>query len=146
MQIHTITRSKGLSKPKKRLGRGNGSGKGTYAGRGRKGQSARTGGKRRPGFSGGQTTLMMRMPKLGGFKNHNRVEYTVVNVDTLEKKFTANETVDKNSLLAKGLINSTKYPIKILGNGNLSIALTVKVDKISKIAGEKITQAKGKIE
>jgi len=145
MKINTIKPGVGSTTKKIRRGRGNAS-KGTYAGRGMKGQTARAGGRRRPGFSGGQTPLYMRMPKLGGFKNPCRVEYSVVNISTLEKNFSTGETVTKESLIEKRVIRSAKNPIKVLGNGELNIALTVKVDKISKVAEEKITKAKGKID
>ena len=145
MKINTLKPNTGSTKKKIRRGRGNAS-KGTYAGRGMKGQTARAGGRRRPGFAGGQTPLYMRMPKLAGFKNPCRVEYTPVNVGVLEKAFIAGDTVTKEALLEKRVIRSGKSPIKILGNGELTIALTVKVDKVSKVAEEKIMKAKGKVD
>lgn len=146
MNIHSLKPQRGSRTKKHRVGRGNASGSGPYADRGVKGQSSRTGGKRRPGFEGGQTPLLRRMPKLGGFKNPNREEYLVVNVGDLAKYFKDGETVNRTSLVEKGLIPSKKSPIKILGNGDLGIALTLKVDKVSKSAAEKIAQSKGKIE
>lgn len=145
MKINTLKPQTGSTKKRMRVGRGNAS-KGTYSGRGVKGQSARTGGRRRPGFSGGQTPLYMRMPKLGGFTNPGRVEYSPVNVGVLEKTFNAGDTVTKESLVHKKIIRNQKRPIKILGQGELTIALTIKVDKVSKSAEEKIIKAKGKVE
>jgi large subunit ribosomal protein L15 len=146
MKQNTVQAQKGSTKARTRRGRGDGSGKGTFSGRGMNGQSARAGGRVRPGFSGGQTPLYMRMPKLGGFKNPNRVEYAVINVGTLEKNFAAGDTVSKETLIEKRILRSGNKPVKVLGNGELKIALTVKVNKVTKSAEAKITKAKGKIE
>ncbi|MDP2624608.1 MAG: 50S ribosomal protein L15 [Candidatus Peregrinibacteria bacterium] len=146
MQLHELKPTAGSQKKRMRVGRGNGSGKGTYAGRGMNGQSSRSGGRRRPGFEGGQTPLHRRMPKLGGFKNPRRIEYAPINVSTLEKRFQAGDTVDRASLAEKRIIKSENLAVKVLGNGEITIALTVKVDKISKSAAEKIIKAKGKVE
>lgn len=145
MQLHELKPKFGSRHRKIRVGRGDGSKRGTYSGRGGKGQTARTGGVRRPGFEGGQTPLIRRMPKLGGFKNVNRVEYAVVNVGDFEKHFKEGDTVNRETLQEKGLIRSSK-PIKILGNGELKISLNVKVEKVSASAKEKIEKAKGKID
>lgn len=145
MKINTLKPHTGSSKKRLRVGRGNAS-KGTYSGRGMKGQSARAGGRRRPGFSGGQTPLYMRMPKLAGFTNPGRVEYSPVNVGTLEKTFKAGDIVTKETLLEKKILRNKKRPVKILGQGELTIALTIKVHKVSKSAEEKILNAKGKVE
>ncbi len=144
MKLHELKPKHGSRRHKVRVGRGNGSRKGTYSGRGGKGQTARTGGVRRPGFEGGQTPLIRRMPKLGGFKNINRVEYAVVNVGDFEKHFKEGDTVDRAALVQKGLLRSSK-PIKVLGNGKLGVALTVKVEKISASAKTKIEAAKGSV-
>ncbi|MBT5016401.1 50S ribosomal protein L15 [Candidatus Peregrinibacteria bacterium] len=146
MKLHELKPAPKSRKAKKRVGRGNGSGLGTYCGKGMNGQTARAGGRRRPGFEGGQTPLYMRMPKLGGFKNPCRKEYLPVNVSVLNDNFKANETVSLETLAAKRIIRSTKRPVKILGVGELKIALTIQVDKVSKTAAEKITKAGGKIE
>ena len=146
MKLHTLKSSEGARKSKQRVGRGDGSGRGTYSGRGMKGQTARAGGRRRPGFEGGQTPLHMRMPKLGGFKNPRRVEYAIVNVGTLEKFFSDGDTVNRETLVKKRVLRSSKMPVKVLGNGELTKALTVNVEKISKSAEDKITKAKGRIE
>lgn len=144
MQLHELKPKTGSRRKKMRVGRGNGMRKGTYSGRGGKGQTARTGGVRRPGFEGGQTPLIRRMPKLGGFRNVNRVEHAVVNVGDFEKHFKEGDTVDRAALVEKGLVRSSK-PIKVLGNGDLKMALTVKVEKISASAKEKIEAANGQI-
>ncbi len=146
MKLHELKPATKSRKSKKRVGRGNGSGKGTYCGRGMNGQTARAGGRRRPGFEGGQTPLYMRMPKLGGFKNPTRIEYLPINVGVLNDNFKADETVNLETLAKKRIIRSTKKPVKVLGVGELKIALTVQVDKVSKVAAEKITKAGGKIE
>ncbi len=130
---------------KRRVGRGDGSGRGNYSGRGMKGQSSRSGGRRRPGFEGGQTPLIRRMPKIGGFTNPNRVEFQPVNVEKLNI-FNDKDTVDVNALYEKGLVSKKTQPVKILGNGSLEKALTVKVDRVSKSAAEKIAKAKGTVE
>ena len=131
-------------KVKRRVGRGNASGAGTYSGRGMKGQSSRSGGRRRPGFEGGQTPLIRKMPKLKGFRNPCRVEFQVVNVSALEK-FEDGEVVNLASLYEKRLISKKDRPVKILGNGDLTKKLEVKVDKVSVSAREKIEKAKGSV-
>ena len=128
----------------KRRGRGNGSGKGTFSGRGCKGQTARTGGKRRPGFEGGQTPLIRKMPKLKGFKNPNHIDFQIINVEKLEI-FDDGSTINIADLYEKNLINRKDRPIKILGNGKLTKKLEVKVDRVSSSAREKIEKAKGKV-
>lgn len=123
--------SKSGRKAKKRVGRGNGSGLGTYSCRGMKGQSARSGGKRRPGFEGGQTPYLRKMPKLKGFKNPNHVEYQVVNTGQLEV-FKEGSTVTKKDLLEKNLISKKNHPVKLLtGKGELKKKLKIEVDKAS---------------
>lgn len=144
MDLLTLKSNKGARRQKKRLGRGNGSGLGTYAGKGMKGQTARTGGKRRPGFEGGQTPFIQKLPKLRGFKNTNGKEFRVLNVEDLEV-FADGATVDKNTLLEKKLIKSKELLVKILGNGELKKKLTVDVDAVSKSATEKITKAGGSV-
>ena len=131
-------------KARKRVGRGNGSGHGTYCCRGMKGQSARAGGRRRPGFEGGQTPYLRRMPKLKGFKNPNHVEYQVVNVEKLNI-FDDGATIKKEDLLSKNLISKKSRPVKLLGKGDLEKKLTIEVDKASKEAIKKIEDKKGKV-
>ena len=146
MQLNDLRPAEGSKKNRKRLGRGNSSGTGTTAGRGYKGQLSRSGGGKGKGFEGGQQPLAMRLPKLPGFINHGRVEYAPVNVSRLEALFEAGETVDAESLVAKGVIKSDFIPVKVLGDGELTKALTVKVDKVSASAQAKIEAAGGKVE
>ncbi len=126
----------------KRLGRGNGSGHGTFSGRGGKGQTARSGGNIAPRFEGGQTPLVKRMPKLKGFKNPTRVEFQVVNVGALNV-FNDGDTVDMAALYERKLIRDKSLPVKILGNGELTKKLTVKTDRIASPARAKIEAVKG---
>ena len=146
MQLHDLRPAEGSTHARKRIGRGNSSGHGTTAGRGTKGQLSRAGGGKGAGFEGGQQPLAMRLPKLPGFKNHNRVEYAPVNVERLEGLYEAGETVDGASLKAKGVIKHDYIPVKVLGDGELTKALTVKVDKVSASAQAKIEAAGGKVE
>lgn len=143
MQLNSIKKSKAV-KVKRRVGRGNGSGAGTYCGRGCKGQGQRKSGNVRPGFEGGQTPLISRLPKLKGFKNPNRSEFQVVNVKDLDR-FKDGEEVNVLTLLEKKLIRKKGEPVKILGNGKLVRKLTVKVQKISATAKNKIIAAGGKV-
>ena len=146
MQIHDLFPAPGSTKNRKRVGRGNGSGHGSTAGRGDKGQNSRAGGTKGAGFEGGQTPLAMRLPKLPGFKNRNRVEFAVVNVSRLEELFVDGEVVDSESLAAKGVIKKASEPVKVLGDGEITKKLTVKVDKISGSAKQKIEAAGGTVE
>ena len=146
MQLNDLRPAEGSKKNRKRIGRGNSSGHGTTAGRGTKGQLSRAGGGKGAGFEGGQQPLAMRLPKLPGFTNHSRVEYAPINVSRLEEVFEAGETVDTESLVAKGVIKHAFIPVKVLGDGELTTALTVKVDKVSASAKVKIEAAGGKVE
>ena len=146
MQLNDLRPADGAKKKCKRIGRGNSSGHGTTAGRGTKGQLSRSGGGKGAGFEGGQNPLAMRLPKLPGFKNPNRVEYAPVNLDRLEAKFEAGDVVDGASLEAKGIIKHADALVKVLGDGEITKALTVKVDKISASAKAKIEAAGGKVE
>ena len=146
MQLNDLRPAEGSRKNRKRIGRGNSSGHGTTAGRGTKGQLSRAGGGKGKGFEGGQQPLAMRLPKLPGFTNHNRVEYAPVNVARLEALFADGETVDADSLVAKGVIKHNYIPVKVLGDGELTKKLTVKVDKVSASAQAKIEAAGGKVE
>ena len=146
MQLNDLRPAEGSRKNRKRLGRGNSSGHGTTAGRGTKGQLSRSGGGKGPGFEGGQMVLAMRLPKLPGFKNPNRVEYAPVNLSRLEALYADGETVDGASLLEKGVIKHEYELVKVLGDGELTKKLTVKVDKVSASAKAKIEAAGGKVE
>ena len=146
MELKDLKPAEGSRHSRKRVGRGNGSGYGKTAGRGLNGQKSRAGGGKRPGFEGGQTPLVMRLPKLPGFRNINRVEYLPVNVSRLEEKFEAGEVVNGESLKAKGIIKHEDALVKVLGDGELTKALTVSVDKVSASAKAKIEAAGGKVE
>ncbi|MBR3327413.1 MAG: 50S ribosomal protein L15 [Atopobiaceae bacterium] len=146
MQLNDLRPAEGSTKARKRLGRGAASGHGTTAGRGTKGQLSRSGGGKGAGFEGGQQPLAMRLPKLPGFINHGRVEYVPVNVSRLEGLFENGDVVDCDTLVAKGVIKHNYIPVKVLGNGELTKQLTVKVDKVSASAQAKIEAAGGKVE
>ena len=146
MQLNDLRPAEGSKKARKRVGRGNSSGHGTYSGRGLNGQLSRAGGGKGAGFEGGQQPLAMRLPKLPGFKNRNRVEYAPVNVERLEALYADGETVDGEALMAKGVIKHDYIPVKVLGNGEITKKLTVKVDKVSASAKAKIEAAGGKVE
>ena len=144
MRLHELQPVEGARHSRKRVGRGTGSGHGKTACRGHKGQNARSGGGVRPGFEGGQTPLFKRLPKRG-FTNVNRIDYAVINVEDLNC-FEAGSVVDTAALKAKGLINKEYEGVKVLGDGELNVALTVKAKKFSKSASEKISAAGGTIE
>ena len=146
MQLNDLRPAEGSTKARKRIGRGNSSGHGTTAGRGTKGQLSRSGGGKGAGFEGGQQPLAMRLPKLTGFINHNRVEYTPVNVSRLDAIFADGDVVDSETLMAKGVIKHDYIPVKVLGDGEITKKLTVKVDKVSASAQTKIEAAGGKVE
>ena len=146
MEIKDLKPAAGSTKPRKRVGRGPASGTGKTAGRGLNGQKSRSGGGKGAGFEGGQTPLARRLPKLPGIRNPNRVEYKAVNVSRLDAKFEAGDVVDGESLKAKGIIKKMDEPVKILGDGEITKALTVKVEKISASARRKIEAAGGKVE
>ncbi|MDP3178155.1 MAG: 50S ribosomal protein L15 [Spirochaetaceae bacterium] len=136
----------GATKKRRRVGRGQSSGLGTTAGRGNKGQQSRSGGTTYPGFEGGQMPLYRRLPGRG-FKNAIfRKEWQIVNLEQIEGKFAAGDVVDGVALLAAGLVKKTDKLIKILGDGNLSVALTFQVDKVSANAKAKIEKVGGKVE
>ena len=147
MKLHELHASKGANKPVTRKGRGIGSGNGKTAGfgRGHKGQKARSGGKVRIGFEGGQMPLARRLPKVG-FNNIFATQYAIVNVADLEAAFNAGDVVDTEALKAKGLVKKTLDGVKVLGNGELTKALTVKAAAYSASAKEKIEKAGGKAE
>jgi large subunit ribosomal protein L15 len=144
MKLHELTPAAGSTKEVKRKGRGHGSGNGKTAGKGHKGQKARSGGGVRPGFEGGQTALARRIPKRG-FNNIFATKYATVNVSDLEK-FVDGTVVDTELLKASGIIKKELDGVKVLGNGELTKNLTVKAAKFSAAAKEKIEKAGGKAE
>lgn len=145
MKLHELQPAAGSVKDVKRIGRGHGSGQGKTAGKGHKGQKARSGGSIRPGFEGGQMPLQRRMPKRG-FNNIFALEFATVNVSELEKRFESGAVVDANALIESGALKSAKDGIKILGNGELTKSLTVKAVKFTAAAKEKIEKAGGTAE
>jgi ribosomal protein L15, bacterial/organelle len=135
----------GAKHKSKRVGRGNGSGHGTYSGRGCKGQKSRSGGGVRTGFEGGQLPLIKRLPRKRGFTNISRIEYNVVNVAKLNI-FSSGAEITPKELLKTGLIKSLTRPTKILGLGDIQYPLSIKADKFSATAEAKITAAGGRVE
>lgn len=138
---HTLRSNPGARKQRRIRGRGDGSGRGSFSGRGGKGQTARSGGGKKPGFEGGQTPLFRRMPKLKGFKPPHRVAFQAVNVSQLNA-FDEGSTVDLVALYEKNIISRKNRPVKLLGDGEVEKKLTVKVDAASASAKQKI-EAKG---
>jgi len=145
MDLSNLQRPVGAKKPKKRVGRGQGSGNGKTAGRGHKGAKSRSGFRHKRGFEGGQMPLHRRVPKRG-FHNPFRVEYAVVNLDTLAKTFDAGATVTPDTLRAIGLVRSRTALIKVLGRGAIDKALTVQAHKFSGTAVERLAAAGGRAE
>ena len=145
MKLHELKPTEGSRKRRKRIGRGDSSGYGKTAGRGEKGQKSRTGSVSRPFFEGGQIPLFRRLPKRG-FKNPDRIVYALVNLNVLEDNFNAGDVVDVESLHAKKLLGKGETIIKVLANGELTKALTVKAEKFSAAAAAKIQAAGGKVE
>lgn len=146
MRLGNLSPAEGANTPAKRLGRGIGSGLGKTSGKGHKGQWARSGGGVRPGFEGGQMPLIRRIPKRG-FNNHFTKTYSIVNVSVLES-FEAGSVIDMAILAEKGLIKVLKdcAGLKVLGNGTLTKAVTVKAERFSASAKEAIEKAGGKAE
>jgi large subunit ribosomal protein L15 len=146
LRQNSIAPAPGSRKDRKRVGRGTGSGHGTYSGRGCKGQKARTGNNKvRPGFEGGQLPLIKRLPRKRGFTNIFRVEYSTVSVGALNT-FESGTEITLELLLAAGLIKSPTRPVKVLGDGDIDRPLTVKAQKFSASAKSKIEAAGGKAE
>ncbi|MCS6923243.1 MAG: 50S ribosomal protein L15 [Fimbriimonadales bacterium] len=143
MQLHTLKPTPGSKKRRKRVGRGIGSGHGKTATRGTKGQKARD--TIPPGFEGGQTPIHRRLPVRVGFRNVNRVEYAVVNVGTLAERFQANDTVTPEILKERRILRKLKDGVKILGEGEINIPLTVHAHAISESARAKIEAAGGTV-
>ncbi len=141
LKLHHLRPAPGSKKDRTRVGRGEGS-KGKTAGRGTKGTKARY--QVRPGFEGGGVRLVMRTPKLRGFKNPFRVEYQVVNLEALAELFPNGGNVTKADLVAKGAVRKNE-PVKVLGNGDISVKLNITVDKVSRSAAEKIVAAGGSV-
>jgi large subunit ribosomal protein L15 len=142
--LSNLSPAHGSTHSKKRVGRGIGSGLGKTAGKGHKGQKARSGGKCYPGFEGGQMPMYRRLPKRG-FTNHFRVEYNEVNLAALNG-FNAGETVTPEMMLRAGLLRNASWGVKLLGKGKLEKKLTVKVHKVSQAAKAAVEKAGGAVE
>lgn len=145
MKPNELRPAEGSSKAAWRKGRGAGSGNGKTAGKGHKGQNARSGGGVRPGFEGGQLPLYRKLPKRG-FHNKFATEYAVVNLSTLEQRFADGDTVTLETLLEKKIVRKPYDGLKVLANGELTKKLTVKAAKFTAAAKEKITAAGGQAE
>jgi len=144
MKLNELSPPKGSRRPRKRVGRGVGSGKGKTAGRGTKGYNSRSGGGVRPGFEGGQMPLHRRLPKRG-FTNIFKKKIEVINIRDLSK-FESGTIVDEAALVRVGLVKGRRDGIKLLGHGEIKTPLTIKINMLSKSAREKIIQAGGKVE
>ncbi len=145
MKLHELSPNPGSRKRRKRVGRGDSSGLGKTAGRGEKGQKSRSGASIRPFFEGGQIPLFRRLPKRG-FKNPDHIEYALVNLNVLEENFNAGDVVDAEALRSKGLLGKAGKMVKILANGEITKALTVKAEKFSAAAVAKIAAVGGTVE
>ena len=145
MRQDNLSPAPGSRKNSKRVGRGDGSGHGTYSGRGCKGQKSRSGFKMSRGFEGGQLPLIQRLPRKRGFANIFRTEYSIVNLNKLSI-FEAGSEVTPERLVAAGVVKSLRYPIKILAEGDISQPLLVRANKFSAAAKAKIEAAGGKVE
>lgn len=145
MKLHELSPAVGSTSTRKRKGRGAGSGNGKTAGKGHKGQNARSGGGVRPGFEGGQMPLQRRLPKRG-FNNIFGTKYSIVNISDLEERFEDGAVVDAAAMMASGLVRKELDGIKVLGNGEITKKLTIKAAAFSKTAIEKIEKVGGKTE
>jgi|TARA_B110000263_G_scaffold226566_1_gene218291 large subunit ribosomal protein L15 len=146
MQNHTIKSSGAKSGKRKRVGRGDGSGNGSFSGKGMKGQNSRSGGGVRPGFEGGQIALIKRMPSLRGFTNIFKTKYHLVNIDSICRVYPDGGEVSPQGLVQNGVIKDEKLPLKILGRGEITVNLKVSAHKFTKSAKSKIEMAGGTIQ
>jgi len=144
MQQNTI-KSNQPRKNRKRIGRGDGSGNGSYSGRGMKGQKSRSGGGVRPGFEGGQLPMIKRLPSLRGFTNVFKKQFNAVNLDRIIEKFPEGGDIETKDLVGARVIRDNGYPTKILGRGQVTVALSVTANKFTKSAKEKIEAAGGSV-
>ncbi len=144
MKIHELSPVKGAKRNRKRIGRGPGSGHGKTACRGHKGQKSRSGGGPRPGFEGGQMPLHRRLPKRG-FTNIFKKHFEIINIGDLER-FSSDSKLEIEDLEKAGLFKGRNYKVKLLGNGDISHPVFIRVNKVSRAAREKIEGAGGKVE
>lgn len=145
MMAHDVSPSKGARKSRKRVGRGDGSGHGSYSGRGVKGQKSRSGGRVRPGFEGGQVPLIKGLPMLRGFTNIFKKRYELLKVGELAV-FPQDSDISPESLMESGYLRSLKYPVKVLGDGEIGVALHVIAHSFTRSARKKIEAAGGRVE
>ena len=143
MHNHTLRSPRGAKKNRKRVGRGDSSGNGSYSGKGMKGQKSRSGGGVRPGFEGGQLPLIKRLPSLRGFNNIFKTNFTVINLGEIVEYFPEGGDVTPQILQEKGLIDNPALPLKILGNGEVEVPLNVVAHKFSASATLKLEKAGG---
>jgi len=147
MRLEDLKPAPGSTRKRRRIGRGPGSGRGKTAGKGHKGLKARSGGGVRPGFEGGQMPLYRRLPKRGFLPYGGKTEFAIVNVGDLSSRFAAGSVVDPETLVTSGLIRkSGRGAVKVLGDGEVSHALTVRVHKVSESAKQKLETAGGRVE
>jgi len=142
---HGVASPRGARRPRKRIGRGDASGRGSYSGRGMKGQKSRSGKGIRPGFEGGQLPMIKGLPMKRGFTNIFKTYYHLVKVNNLNG-FPADTEITPEQLLEAGLLKNLKYPVKVLGDGNISVPLTIKAHKFTRSAQAKIETAGGRVE
>ena len=146
MQNHTLSSAGSKTRKRKRIGRGDASGNGSYSGKGMKGQKSRSGGGVRPGFEGGQLPLIKRLPSLRGFTNIFKTQYHAVNLDTILKMYPNGGDVSPGTLVENGVLKDQKLPLKVLGRGEINVNLKVSAHKFTKSAKEKIETAGGTIQ
>jgi large subunit ribosomal protein L15 len=147
MRLEDLRPAPGSTRKRKRIGRGPGSGQGKTAGKGHKGLNARSGGGVRPGFEGGQMPLYRRLPKRGFLPYGGKTEFAIVNVGDLAARFASGSVVDPEALVSRGLIRrSGRGAVKVLGDGDVAHALTVRVHKVSGSARQKLEAAGGRVE
>jgi len=144
MRLHDLSPAEGSRKSRKRVGRGESSGWGKTSGKGHKGINARSGGGVRPGYEGGQMPLHRRLPKRG-FTNIFKKSYAVVNIRDLNR-FASGALVDRDALVTAGVLNDKTRPVKLLGQGEISVSLDVKLAAVSESARKKVEAAGGKVE
>ena len=146
MQNHTLSSAGSKTRKRKRIGRGDASGNGSYSGKGMKGQKSRSGGGVRPGFEGGQLPLIKRLPSLRGFTNIFKTQYHAVNLDTILKMYPNGGDVSPGTLVETGVLKDQKLPLKVLGRGEINVNLKVSAHKFTKSAKQKNETAVGTIQ
>lgn len=146
MRLEDLRPAEGSTKKRKRVGRGTGSGKGKTSTRGTKGQNSRTGGGVMAVFEGGQLRLVKRLPKLRGFNNRFKIDYSPINLDTMARVFDNGATIDPAALSAVGLLGKASDPVVVLARGDISKAIHVKAHRVSEAARKKIEAAGGSVE